>query len=93
MTEYTTTLFDSDFEEHEYMLEQQKNEQSRQAAPSVAVGQKVYETDGVRVYEHTVRKILYDTEHVTFDDEAIGKSIFLTRPKAFAAIAERRSHE
>ena len=92
MPEYET-LFDSDLAEHEYMLEQQKKEQSRQAAPSVAVGQKVYETDGVRVYEHTVRKVLYDTEHVMFDEEAIGRSIFLTRAEAAAALAERSSHE
>ena len=92
MPEYET-LFDSDLAEHEYMLEQQKKEQSRQAAPSVAVGQKVYETDGVRVYEHTVRKVLYDTEHVMFDGEAIGRSIFLTRAEAAAALAERSSHE
>lgn len=92
MPEYET-LFDSDLAEHEYMLEQQKKEQSRQAAPSVAVGQKVYETDGVRVYEHTVRKVLFETEHITFDEEAIGNSIFLTRAEAAAALAERSSHE
>lgn len=92
MPEYET-LFDSDLAEHEYMLEQQKKEQSRQAAPSVSVGQKVYETDGVCVYEHTVRKVLFETEHVTFDEEAIGRSIFLTRAEAAAALAERSSHE
>ena len=92
MPEYET-LFDSDLAEHEYMLEQQKKEQSHRAAPSVAVGQKVYETDGVRVYEHTVRKVLFETEHITFDEEAIGSSIFLTRAEASAALAERSSHE
>jgi hypothetical protein len=92
MPEYET-LFDSDLAEHEYMLEQQKKEQSCQAEPSVAVGQKVYETDGVRVYEHTVRKVLFETEHVTFDEEAIGSSIFLTPADAAAALAERSSHE
>ena len=32
MTDYTTTLFDSDFEEHEYMIEKQRKEQRAQAA-------------------------------------------------------------
>ena len=40
---------------------------------------KVYETDGVRVYEHTVREVIYETAGgPAFDKNAIGKSIFLT---------------
>lgn len=38
---------------------------------------KVYETDGVRVYEHTVREVIYETAGgPAFDKNAIGKSIF-----------------
>ena len=37
---------------------------------------KVYETDGVRVYEHTVREVIYETAGgPAFDKNAIGKSI------------------
>lgn len=44
---------------------------------------KVYETDGVRVYEHTVREVIYETAGgPAFDKNAIGKSIFLTRAEA-----------
>ena len=44
---------------------------------------KVYETDGVRVYEHAVREIIYETAGgPAFDKNAIGKSIFLTRAEA-----------
>ena len=50
---------------------------------------KVYETDGVRVYEHTVREIIYETAGgPAFDKNAIGKSIFLTRAEAENALQE-----
>lgn len=50
---------------------------------------KVYETDGVRVYEHTVREVIYETAGgPAFDKNAIGKSIFLTREEAERAIQE-----
>lgn len=48
---------------------------------------KVYETDGVRVYEHTVREVIYETAGgPAFDKNAIGKSIFLTRAEAEKAM-------
>ncbi len=46
------------------------------------VGDTVYQTDGVRIYESTIRKIIYDTGHFAFDDDAIGRSVFLTREEA-----------
>ena len=50
---------------------------------------KVYETDGVRVYEHTVLEVIYETAGgPAFDKNAIGKSIFLTRAEAERAIQE-----
>lgn len=50
---------------------------------------KVYETDGVRVYEHTVREVIYETAGgPAFDKNAIGKSIFLMRAEAERAIQE-----
>lgn len=50
---------------------------------------KVYETDGVRVYEHTVREVIYETAGgPAFDKNAIGKSIFLTSAEAERAIQE-----
>ena len=48
---------------------------------------KVYETDGVRVYEHAVRGIIYRTAGgPDFDESAIGKSMFLTREEAERAM-------
>lgn len=50
---------------------------------------KVYETDGVRVYEHTVCEVIYETAGgPAFDKNAIGKSIFLTRAEAEKALQE-----
>lgn len=50
---------------------------------------KVYETDGVRVYEHTVREVIYETAGgPAFDKNAIGKSIFLSRAEAEKALQE-----
>lgn len=50
---------------------------------------KVYETEGVRVYEHTVREVIYETAGgPAFDKNAIGKSIFLTREEAERALQE-----
>lgn len=52
---------------------------------------KVYETDGVRVYEHTVREVIYETAGgPAFDKNAIGKSIFLTRAEAERALEGRK---
>ncbi len=58
------------------------------ADSKISVGDTVYQTDGVRVYEKTVRHVFYDTESVTFDADAIGSSIFLTRKEA----EERMEH-
>lgn len=55
---------------------------------------KVYETDGVRVYEHMVREVIYETAGgPAFDKNAIGKSIFLTREEAERASRETQGKE
>lgn len=58
--------------------------------PPCKVGDKVYQTDGCRIYESTVREIIYDTDGIAFDKTAIGTSVFLAREEAEAALAERR---
>ena len=64
---------------------------------SCKVGDAVYQTDGIRIYELEVSdaylnlknyKPHYDTESIGFDDTAIGESIFLTREQAEQALAE-----
>lgn len=63
--------------------------------PPCKVGDKVYQTDGIRIYESTVmevtyttNKVVYCTENICFDETAIGKSIFLTREEAEKALAK-----
>lgn len=57
------------------------------------VGDKVYQTDGIRIYKSTIRAIkissantVYFTENISFDERAIGGSIFLTREEAEKAL-------
>lgn len=53
----------------------------------VVVPDKVYQQDGVRVYESEVRKIIYETTGgIDFDEDAIGSSIFFTREDAEKAL-------
>ena len=55
---------------------------------------KVYETEGVRVYEHAVRGIIYRTAGgPDFDESTIGKSIFLTREEAERAMEGRKESD
>lgn len=60
------------------------------------VGDTVYQTDGIRIYELEIfdislrkNKPYYETESIDFDDDAIGKSVFLTREEAEKTLAER----
>lgn len=57
------------------------------------VGDKIYQTDGVSIYESmineitfTTHKTIYVTENIVFDETAVGKSIFLTREEAEQAL-------
>ncbi len=59
------------------------------------VGDTVYETEGVRIYEHKIDRIIYvdkmliyDTNEIMFDERAIGVSIFLTREEAEKRLKE-----
>ncbi len=54
----------------------------KQSEGMIKVGDKVYQTDGVRIYESTVRNIIYDTYCIAFDESAIGKTVFLLRDEA-----------
>lgn len=64
--------------------------------PPCKVGQMVYQTDGTRIYESCITHVeiysfatVFYTDGVTFDETAIGQSIYLTREQAECALAER----
>ncbi len=66
--------------------------------PLCKVGDTVYQTDGIRIYELEMfdvslrnGKPYYETESIDFDDTAIGKSIFLTREEAEKALERREN--
>lgn len=53
------------------------------------VGDRVYQTDGIRIYKSTIKNIIYDTDGgIAFDNRAIGNSIFLNCEEAEAKIEE-----
>lgn len=71
---------------------------NRRVDSKISVGDKVYQTDGFNTYESTVKRVLYDTEKNTFDADAIGQSIFLTREEAekrtmHLALEEAENHD
>lgn len=53
------------------------------------VGDTVYQVDTERIYESTVKRIIYDTDGIAFDERAIGKTVFLSREEAEKALKER----
>ena len=55
------------------------------------LGDKIYQTDGVRIYESiigeitlTAKRTIFVTENIAFDERAIGNSIFLSYAEAEA---------
>lgn len=57
------------------------------------LGDKIYQTDGIRIYESTISEITFTaqkmicvTENIVFDETAIGKSIFLDKKEVQAKL-------
>lgn len=50
------------------------------------VGDTVFQHDSERIYESRVRDIIFDTPTIAFNTEAVGKTVFLTREEAEAAL-------
>ena len=55
------------------------------------LGDKIYQTDGVRIYESTISEItltakhtIFVTENIAFNERAIGNSVFLSYAEAEA---------
>lgn len=65
-------------------VEQLEKNITNETLAGISIGTPVYESDGVRVYKSVVRRIIYDTDGIAFDSDAIGKSVFLSREDAEA---------
>lgn len=50
------------------------------------IGDKIYQHDSERIYESTIKNIIYETTGITFDERAISKTVFLTREEAERAL-------
>ena len=64
------------------------------------LGDTVYQTDGIRVYESTIGEItltarhsIFVTENIAFDERAIGETIYLTQEAAEAAINKKEKEK
>lgn len=67
--------------------------------PPCKVGDTIYQTDGVRIYPSTIHEITYTsskvifvTENIVFDEQAINNSIFLTREEAEKALERSKGN-
>lgn len=62
--------------------------------PPCKVGDTVYQIcNGGRIYESTIKGVIYDTSGIAFDERAIGKNVFLTREDAEKALAEKKKDD
>lgn len=52
------------------------------------VGDTVYQADRMRIYQSRIKSIIFDTDGVAFDKNAIGKTVFLTREEAEKKLEE-----
>lgn len=52
------------------------------------VGDTVYQADRMRIYQSRIKNIIFDTDGVAFDKNAIGKTVFLTREEAEKKLEE-----
>ena len=64
------------------------------------LGDKIYQTDGVRIYESTISEItltakrtIFVTENIVFDERAIGNSVFLSYAEAEAHLLQQPKGE
>lgn len=59
-------------------IEKQESKTERQEFIAF-VGDSVYQLDSAgNVYKSTIKKIIYETDSIAFDESAIGKSVFLS---------------
>ena len=54
--------------------------------PTFKIGDSVWQTDGIDVFELKVKRLLYDCGHIAFDESAVGQTIFKTSTEAEAAM-------
>ena len=64
------------------------------------LGDKIYQTDGVRIYESIIGEItltakhtIFVTENIAFDERAIGNSVFLSYAEAEAHLLQQPAEE
>lgn len=61
--------------------------------PPCKVGDTVYQTDNdhFRIYKSKIKRVIYDTDNIAFDERAIGKTVFLDKKQVETIIAREQS--
>ena len=67
-------------------------EQFKDKTRFLNIGDKIYQHDSERIYESTIKNIIYETTGITFDERAIGKTVFLTREEAEKTLERSRDN-
>lgn len=75
----------------EKLAQYEDAEESGRLALPCRIGDTVYQTDGVRIYECRVKNLLFDTDGICFDERAVGESVFLTREEAEKNLEKRKA--
>ena len=64
------------------------------------LGDKIYQTDGVRIYESiigeitlTAKRTIFVTENIAFDERAIGNSVFSSYAEAEAHLLQQPAED
>lgn len=60
------------------------------SGPTLKIGDSVWQTDGIDVYELKVKRLIYDCGYIAFDASAVGKRIFKTSVEAESAMAKAK---
>ena len=68
-------------------------EQFKDKTRFLNIGDKIYQHDSERIYESTIKNIIYETTVITFDERVISKTVFLTREEAEEKLNEMKECE
>lgn len=80
------SIYGEDFQNHIQKCDKFEDK-SKFTESLCKVGDTVYQTDGILIYQSRINKLIYDTDSIAFDESAIGQSVFLSES---AAVEKRK---
>lgn len=74
------------------LLDKIQKQESERREPLAHIGDSVYQRDNAgNIYKSTIKKIIYETDGIAFDDSAIGQSVFLSEEDLKNKLLEDKS--